>query len=159
MLGRHQVGARSAGSKPRLAFEGDDFRTVLGLVAHELGVALLPGLALTDAVDDVVARPITEEPLDRFLYSCRVRTTRAPAIVTRLEACLAATAADLVTGRARTSTDRPLRHRLPRAGPARATPRGRSRTTPTATSAFAADRSPGRDAPPLGCGTGIRPPR
>lgn len=75
--------------------EGDDFRTVLGLVAHGLGIALLPALALTGPVNGIVARPITEEPLVRFLYSCRVDTSRVPTIVARLEACLAASAGDL----------------------------------------------------------------
>ncbi|WP_211121492.1 LysR family transcriptional regulator [Streptomyces yatensis] len=87
--------ARSTGFTSRLAFEGDDFRTVLGLVAHGLGIALLPALALTGPVNGIVARPITEEPLVRFLYSCRVDTSRVPTIVARLETCLAATAGDL----------------------------------------------------------------
>ncbi|MFF4615269.1 LysR family transcriptional regulator [Nonomuraea jabiensis] len=87
--------ARSAGFRSRLAFEGDDFRTVLQLVAQELGIAVLPALALTDAVDGVVARPIAEEPLVRFLYCCRIDTAGAPAIVTRLETCLAEAAAGL----------------------------------------------------------------
>lgn len=87
--------ARSAGFQPRLAFEGDDFRTVLQLVAHELGIAVLPALALTDAVDGVVARPIAEEPLVRFLYCCRIDTAGAPAIVTRLETRLTEAAAGL----------------------------------------------------------------
>jgi DNA-binding transcriptional LysR family regulator len=87
--------ARSAGFQPRLTFEGDDFRTVLQLVAHELGIAVLPALALTDTVDGVVARPIAEEPLVRFLYCCRIDTAGAPAIVTRLETCLTEAAAGL----------------------------------------------------------------
>ncbi|MGW4962496.1 LysR family transcriptional regulator [Nonomuraea sp. NPDC004186] len=87
--------ARSAGFRPRLAFEGDDFRTVLQLVAHELGIAVLPALALTDTVDGVVARAIAEEPLVRFLYCCRIDTAGAPAIVTRLETCLTEAAAGL----------------------------------------------------------------
>lgn len=91
--------ARSPGFKPRLAFEGDDFRTVLGLVAHDLGIALLPALALTDAVDGVVARPIAEEPLVRFLHTCRVDSTRTATVITQLEECLAVTAASLLTKR------------------------------------------------------------
>nr|WP_198151830.1 LysR substrate-binding domain-containing protein [Kibdelosporangium sp. MJ126-NF4] len=84
--------ARSPGFKPRLAFDGDDFRTVLGLVAHGLGIAPLPTLALAGVAEGVVAVPIVEEPLVRFLYTCRLDTTRAPSIVTRLEQCLAAAA-------------------------------------------------------------------
>jgi DNA-binding transcriptional LysR family regulator len=97
----HQLGllaelARSAGFTPRLAFEGDDFRTVLALVAHGLGIALLPALALTDSVDGVVGRPIAGEPLVRFVYTCRVDTARAPAVVTRLQTGLAAMASGLM---------------------------------------------------------------
>ncbi|MET7328360.1 LysR family transcriptional regulator [Nonomuraea sp. NPDC005650] len=88
--------ARSAGLRARLAFVGDDFRTVLQLVAHELGIAVLPALALTDPVAGVVARPIAGEPLVRFLYCCRIDTAGAPAIVTRLETCLSAVAAGLL---------------------------------------------------------------
>ncbi|MBE1470158.1 LysR family transcriptional regulator [Kibdelosporangium phytohabitans] len=86
--------ARSPGFKPRLAFDGDDFRTVLGLVAHGLGIAPLPTLALADTVSRVVAVPITEEPLVRFLYTCRLDTTRTPGIVTCLGECLAAATKD-----------------------------------------------------------------
>ncbi|MGQ0837542.1 LysR family transcriptional regulator [Actinokineospora sp.] len=89
--------ARSPGFRPQLTFEGDDFRTVLGLVAHHHGIALLPALALTDPVEGTVARPITEEPLVRFLHTCRVDTARTANIVARLEQCLAATAAGLTT--------------------------------------------------------------
>jgi DNA-binding transcriptional LysR family regulator len=48
---------RQAGFAPRLAFEGEEIDTVLGLVATGLGVALLPaGLA---AQHDVVELPVT----------------------------------------------------------------------------------------------------
>ncbi|WUH97652.1 LysR substrate-binding domain-containing protein [Spirillospora sp. NBC_00431] len=87
--------ARSAGFTPRLTFEGDDFRTVLALVSHGLGIALLPALAITAAMDGVVAHPIAEEPLVRFIYSCRVDTPRTPAVVKRLQSGLAAAVSDL----------------------------------------------------------------
>ncbi|ONI75366.1 hypothetical protein ALI144C_40830 [Actinosynnema sp. ALI-1.44] len=88
--------ARSPGFKQRLAFDGDDFRTVLSLVAHGLGIAPLPTLALADTVDGVVAVPIAEKPLVRFLYTCRLATARTPSIVTRVEECLAAATKDVI---------------------------------------------------------------
>ncbi|MBE1593580.1 hypothetical protein ACFPOI_23195 [Nonomuraea angiospora] len=56
---------------------------------------MLPAPALADTVDGVVARPIAEESLVRFLYCCRIGTAGAPAIVTRLERCLTEAAAGL----------------------------------------------------------------
>lgn len=90
--------ARLPGFTPRLAFEGDDFRTVIELVGKGLGIALLPALNLIGSVERVVARPIADEPLVRFLYTCRVDTARTPKALTRLEEYLATTAAGLLAG-------------------------------------------------------------
>lgn len=87
--------ARSPGFKPRLAFDGDDFRTVLVLVAHGLGIAPLPTLALADTMPGVIAVPITEEPLVRNVYTCRLDTTRAAAVITHLEECLTTAAQEV----------------------------------------------------------------
>jgi len=83
--------ARSPGFKPELTFEGDDFRTVLGLVAAGLGIALLPALAVADAPTGVVGAPIVEEPLVRYLYTCRVDTTRTTRAIRQLEQAIADT--------------------------------------------------------------------
>jgi len=74
------VGARSA-----LEFHGDDFRTVLSLVAEGLGAALLPSLALFDAPPGVVGRPLVGPALNRHVYLCRIASQRVSAPIARLE--------------------------------------------------------------------------
>jgi DNA-binding transcriptional LysR family regulator len=69
----------------RLGFQGDDFRTVINLVAAGLGVALLPQLALHDAPAAVVGRPIRGGTAERRVYLARLNTRNAPAAVTTLE--------------------------------------------------------------------------
>jgi DNA-binding transcriptional LysR family regulator len=86
--------ARSAGFRARLWFGGDDVRTVAGLVAAGLGVALLPRLALRHSPAGVLVRPLAGAPLTRFLYTTRLDTRHAPPVVTALETLLAAVAAE-----------------------------------------------------------------
>ncbi|MBI5104979.1 MAG: LysR family transcriptional regulator [Solirubrobacterales bacterium] len=76
--------AAGAGFEPRLGFEGDDFRTVLALVAGGLGVALLPDLALQAPPGGVAVRPLAGTPLTRRLHLDRLRTTSTPAVATAL---------------------------------------------------------------------------
>lgn len=83
--------SRTAGFKQRLEFEGDDFQTVLGLVDRGLGIALLPKLVTLLASPRVVAKPIAENPLTRFIYTSRLETRDAPASLTEFEQGLAAT--------------------------------------------------------------------
>jgi DNA-binding transcriptional LysR family regulator len=73
------------GHAHRLGFEGDDFRTVVNLVAAGLGVALLPQLALLDAPERVVGRPIRDGTTERRIYLARLNSRNAPAAVTALE--------------------------------------------------------------------------
>lgn len=80
--------AKTAGPPKALDFEGQDFRTVLGLVAVGLGVALLPSLALQPAVPGAVARPMTGRGLVRRLYTIRLDTATRPAPVRLLESYL-----------------------------------------------------------------------
>jgi DNA-binding transcriptional LysR family regulator len=42
---------------PRLRFEGDDFRSVLALVASGLGIALMPRLAIQQVLAPVRPSP------------------------------------------------------------------------------------------------------
>ncbi len=65
--------SRTAGFQPPLQFDGDDFQTVLSLVANDLGIALLPRLALRRAPAGVIARPIADESLTRFTYTARLQ--------------------------------------------------------------------------------------
>lgn len=55
---------RAAGFEPHVAFESDDYQTVLGLVAAGVGVALIPELALAPAPTraDVVVRALHPHP-------------------------------------------------------------------------------------------------
>jgi DNA-binding transcriptional LysR family regulator len=80
------------GFTPRLRFEGDDFRTVIGLVEAGLCVALLPSLALRHTGADVVARPLAGSPLTRDLYATRLDTRHTPQVVLTLERLLASEA-------------------------------------------------------------------
>ncbi len=57
---RHVVRTcRAAGFEPRVSFESDDYLTVQGLVAAGVGVALIPQLALSQAVSyDIAVREL-----------------------------------------------------------------------------------------------------
>ena len=72
----------------RTDFDGDDFRTVTRLVDAALGVAILPILTLIGVATGVVARPIADHSLKRFVYSCRLDTSRVPTAIADLEQCL-----------------------------------------------------------------------
>lgn len=86
-----------SGFRPKLHFVGDDFATVLALVAHGLGVALVPELAAGLARDGVAFTRVADAPLQRHLYTARLRTDFPSAAVTALEHAIEQTA----TGRRR----------------------------------------------------------
>jgi DNA-binding transcriptional LysR family regulator len=75
-----------------LDFDGGDFATALNLVAHGLGVALLPELALSRAPAGVVYRPISGEQAARAIYLCRIESTQRSVALRHLEQHLAAAA-------------------------------------------------------------------
>jgi hypothetical protein len=52
------------------------------------GRAILPTLTLIGAAARVVARPIAGHALRRFVYSCRLDTSRVSTAVADLERCL-----------------------------------------------------------------------
>jgi DNA-binding transcriptional LysR family regulator len=57
---RHVVRCcHAAGFEPNVAFESDDYQTVQGLVASGVGVALIPGLALSVVREDIVVRALS----------------------------------------------------------------------------------------------------
>lgn len=63
------------------SYDGDDFAVVLALVAAELGVALVAGLAARRPVPGVVTRPLAGTGLDRGVFLARLHTrTVAPAV-------------------------------------------------------------------------------
>jgi len=83
--------SRTPGFRRRLEFDGDDFQTVLSLVDQGLGIALLPKLATLLASPRVVAKPIVENPLTRFIYTSRLNTREDPVSLAAFEQALAAT--------------------------------------------------------------------
>ncbi|MFF9643063.1 LysR family transcriptional regulator [Kitasatospora aureofaciens] len=84
--------AKTPGFRARLEYEGDDFNTVLGFVAAGLCVAVMPQLALPRGTTQVVARPLAEPELTRFIYAVRLDTRHAPHALLALEQMLAAQA-------------------------------------------------------------------
>jgi DNA-binding transcriptional LysR family regulator len=52
----------AAGFEPQVTFESDDYEAVQGLVAAGVGVALIPGLALTRVHPGIVVRSLTPTP-------------------------------------------------------------------------------------------------
>lgn len=66
---------REAGFEPRLRHEIDNFGSVGHLVAAGLGVALLPGIALSSLPDDVRAIPL-EERVERTVELVHRRASR-----------------------------------------------------------------------------------
>ncbi|WP_179199890.1 LysR family transcriptional regulator [Streptomyces sp. NRRL B-24572] len=84
--------ADTPGFQARLQYEGDDFNTVLGFVAAGLCVAVMPRLALPRAHTQVVARPLAEPQLTRFIYAVRIDTRHTPRAVLDLEEMLTAQA-------------------------------------------------------------------
>ncbi|MFD8703439.1 LysR family transcriptional regulator [Kitasatospora sp. NPDC059648] len=84
--------AKTPGFRARLEYEGDDFNTVLGFVAAGLCVAVMPQLALPRGTTRVVARPLAEPELTRFIYAVRIDTRHAPHALLALEQMLAAQA-------------------------------------------------------------------
>ncbi|MGI8421803.1 MAG: LysR family transcriptional regulator [Gaiellaceae bacterium] len=76
------------GFRPRIAFEGDDFRTVLALVANGVGIALAPRLAIHDLLHTVEIRPLARNPVTRFVYVARLRDGRLAPATIALEAAI-----------------------------------------------------------------------
>jgi len=66
---------RRAGFTPSVSFRAEDYPTVQGLVAAELGVSLVPSLALRSARHDVVVRPVAGRPPSRRIS---LATTEEP---------------------------------------------------------------------------------
>jgi DNA-binding transcriptional LysR family regulator len=83
-----------AGFEPKVSFESDDYQTVQGLVAAGVGVALIPGLALSPAREDLVIRALAPHPPVRQVLAATPGGSRlAPAAPAMLEALQAAAAA------------------------------------------------------------------
>jgi DNA-binding transcriptional LysR family regulator len=83
---RHVVrSCLSAGFEPRVTFESDDYETVQGLVAAGVGVALIPGLALTRVRPGLVVRELTpSSPTRNVLAATLAGAAAAPAAKTMM---------------------------------------------------------------------------
>jgi DNA-binding transcriptional LysR family regulator len=69
----------AAGFEPHVTFESDDYDTVQGLVAAGVGVALIPGLALTQVHPGIVVRDLEPTPVRRVLAATIAGPGVAPA--------------------------------------------------------------------------------
>jgi DNA-binding transcriptional LysR family regulator len=75
----------TTGFRPRLRFVGDDFATVVALVAHGVGAAVVPQLAAGLVGDGVLLKPLDDAPLQRRLYTARLQTDFPFATASALE--------------------------------------------------------------------------
>lgn len=84
----------TAGVRPDVAFETEDYVAVMGLVAEGLGVALIPDLILgTVQHPDVVALPITPASHRAILAVTTPDLQRVPAVAATMEALTRSAAA------------------------------------------------------------------
>ena len=74
----------TAGFEPRVTFETDDYETVQGLVAAGVGVALIPGLALTRVHPGVVVRSLVPSPSRKVVAAMLPGPGLAPSARTML---------------------------------------------------------------------------
>ncbi|MFI5027369.1 MAG: LysR family transcriptional regulator [Solirubrobacterales bacterium] len=84
---RHVVrSCHAAGFEPRVSFESDDYLTVQGLVAAEVGVALIPRLALSGTRGEVVIRELSPQSPVRKVFAATPRAAAVtPAVATMLD--------------------------------------------------------------------------
>lgn len=71
--------AGGSGFSPTFRYHGEDFATVLALVAAGLGIALLPRLATARLPNDVRTIPLTGAPVQRRISTARLRSRHAAA--------------------------------------------------------------------------------
>jgi DNA-binding transcriptional LysR family regulator len=74
----------TAGFEPHVTFETDDYETVQGLVASGVGVALIPGLALTRVHPGIVVRSLAPSPSRKVVAATVPGPGLAPAARTML---------------------------------------------------------------------------
>ena len=76
----------AAGFEPRIAFHSDDYLAIQGFVAAEVGIALIPDLALLAVRDDVAIRSLAQRPPIRRLQAATLQDAfRSPAVEAMLE--------------------------------------------------------------------------
>jgi DNA-binding transcriptional LysR family regulator len=81
------AGCRTAGFSPRIVHRAGDWQAVLGLVAADLGISLVPRLAHTAPPAGVVIVPLAGIAPKRHVFTaCRAGAEAAPAIRALLDA-------------------------------------------------------------------------
>jgi DNA-binding transcriptional LysR family regulator len=99
---RHVVrSCHSAGFEPNVSFESDDYQTVQGLVAAEVGVALIPELALSVVREDIVIRSLSPAPPARSVIAASPESARLVPAAPAMLGVLERVAADYETQRGR----------------------------------------------------------
>jgi DNA-binding transcriptional LysR family regulator len=81
----------AAGFEPHVTFESDDYETVQGLVAAGVGVALIPGLALTRVHPGIAVRSLTPTPIRTVLAATQPGPATSPAARTMIEVLVGVT--------------------------------------------------------------------
>jgi DNA-binding transcriptional LysR family regulator len=72
---------KEAGFDPHVAYTSDDYFAIQGLVASGMGVALVPGLALASARNDVEVRPVRGRPPYRRIGAVFPPDVSGPSLV------------------------------------------------------------------------------
>jgi len=87
------AGCQRAGYTPRIAHRSGDWQAVMGLVAADLGVSLVPRLAHSVTPPGVTIIPVTGEPPKRHVFAvCRGGAESNPAVRAVLDALAEAAA-------------------------------------------------------------------
>ena len=82
------AGCQRAGYTPRIAHRSGDWQAVMGLVAADLGISLVPRLAHSVTPPGVTIVPLTGEPPKRHVFAaCRGGAESNPAVRAVLDAC------------------------------------------------------------------------
>jgi DNA-binding transcriptional LysR family regulator len=112
---RHVVrSCHIAGFEPNVSFESDDYHTVQGLVAAGVGVALIPGLALSGTRSDIVIRALSPStPVRQVIAAMPIGTRLTPAAPAMLQILEEAAVRYEALGIAGTAEGRPAAAPLP----------------------------------------------
>jgi DNA-binding transcriptional LysR family regulator len=77
---------RKAGFEPQVAYSVAEYQTQLAMLAHGIGVALIPRLGRGPLPTGVVAVPLHPAPSRRLYAVWRTLTARRPAVAVTVEA-------------------------------------------------------------------------